>query len=100
MQRFKKSLYLMPKRYTYFHVLFFMLKGSNMLCCKTPTMKDLGKNTIKPRITNVILYINTHNNCEKKVFSSITVSSKLMIVAPQTVPLLMSCIHIFLSGDG
>ena len=68
MQRILKSLYLMPKRYTYFHVLFFMLKGSNMLCCKTLTMKDLGKNTIKPRITNVILYINTHNNCEKKSF--------------------------------
>lgn len=29
-------------------------------------MKDLGKNTVKPQITNVILYIQTHENCETK----------------------------------
>ena len=47
----------------------------------------------------MILYIQTHDNCETIFFSTITMSSKLMIVAPQIVPLFMSCINIFLSGD-
>ena len=34
---------------------------------KTP-MKDLGKNTVKPQIKNVILYIQTNENCETKFF--------------------------------
>ena len=57
----------MQKRYTYFHVLFLCWKAATVKKI-TPTMKDLGKNTVKPWITNVILYIQTHYNCETKFF--------------------------------